>query len=56
MREEVAGLVRLVALTGYGLPQDRTRATDAGFDCHVLKPIEPSALETITEACSDVRS
>jgi two-component system CheB/CheR fusion protein len=44
VREEVAGLVRLVALTGYGLPQDRTRATDAGFDCHVLKPIEPSAL------------
>ena len=44
VREAVAGLVRLVALTGYGLPQDRTRATDAGFDCHVLKPIEPSAL------------
>ena len=44
VREEVAGLVRLVALTGYGLPQDRTRAADAGFDCHVLKPIEPSAL------------
>ena len=44
VREEIAGLVRLVALTGYGLPQDRTRAADAGFDCHVLKPIEPSAL------------
>ena len=44
VREVVAGPIRLVALTGYGLPQDRARAADAGFDRHILKPVEPSAL------------
>jgi two-component system CheB/CheR fusion protein len=44
VREETAGLVRLVALTGYGLPHDRARATECGFDRHILKPVEPSVL------------
>ena len=44
VRSEAAGVVRLVALTGYGLPHDRARVTDAGFDRHILKPVEPSAL------------
>ena len=29
----------LVALTGYGQPEDRTRAAAAGFDVHITKPI-----------------
>ena len=28
----------LIALTGYGLPEDRSRAYDAGFDAHMTKP------------------
>jgi two-component system CheB/CheR fusion protein len=28
----------LVALTGYGLPEDQRRAADAGFDAHLTKP------------------
>jgi two-component system CheB/CheR fusion protein len=44
VRQEMAGLVRLVALTGYGLPHDRARATECGFDRHILKPVEPNAL------------
>jgi CheY-like chemotaxis protein len=28
----------LVALTGYALPDDQGRATDAGFDAHLSKP------------------
>ena len=44
VRDLTAGLVRLVALTGYGLPQDRARATESGFDRHILKPVEPSVL------------
>jgi CheY-like chemotaxis protein len=28
----------LVALTGYGLAEDKNRARDAGFDAHVTKP------------------
>jgi CheY-like chemotaxis protein len=30
----------LVALTGYGLAEDRERALAAGFDLHLVKPID----------------
>ena len=29
----------LIAATGYGQPTDRLRATNAGFDCHFVKPV-----------------
>jgi signal transduction histidine kinase/ActR/RegA family two-component response regulator len=29
----------LIAATGYGQPHDRSRAADAGFDCHFVKPV-----------------
>jgi CheY-like chemotaxis protein len=32
--------VYLIALTGYGQPQDRQRAEDAGFDLHIVKPVD----------------
>src|ERR1019366_4051269 len=32
--------IRLVALTGYGMREDRARALAAGFDDHLVKPIE----------------
>jgi len=28
----------MVALTGYALPEDQRRATEAGFDVHMAKP------------------
>jgi CheY-like chemotaxis protein len=34
----------LIALTGYGQPEDRRRAEEAGFDAHLVKPIDPTAL------------
>lgn len=37
----------LVALTGYGQPPDRQRSEDAGFDVHLVKPIEPRRLEQV---------
>lgn len=37
----------LVALTGYGLPEDRERALQAGFDAHVVKPVGTQALEEL---------
>ena len=39
--------VRLIALTGYGQANDRARALDAGFDMHVLKPVDPSELRRL---------
>jgi CheY-like chemotaxis protein len=34
----------IVAITGYGQPEDRALARDAGFDEHLLKPVEPLRL------------
>lgn len=37
--------IRLIALTGYGQEGDRRRAIEAGFDQHLVKPVDISALE-----------
>jgi PAS domain S-box-containing protein len=37
----------LVALTGWGQEEDKRRATEAGFDHHLTKPVEPAALEKL---------
>jgi signal transduction histidine kinase/CheY-like chemotaxis protein len=36
--------MRIVALSGYGQPADRERATQAGFDEYLVKPVEPATL------------
>jgi signal transduction histidine kinase len=36
--------IRLIALTGYGQADDRQRALAAGFDDHLVKPVEPLKL------------
>ncbi len=36
--------VRLVALTGYGFPEDRALSRQAGFVRHLVKPVDPEAL------------
>jgi signal transduction histidine kinase len=42
--------VRLIAVTGYGKASDRERAEDAGFDAHLVKPVEPGALYAALES------
>jgi CheY-like chemotaxis protein len=37
----------LIALTGRGLPEDRERSQSAGFDVHVVKPVDPGCLNEI---------
>jgi CheY-like chemotaxis protein len=37
----------MVAVTGYGLPEDRRRALDSGFDEHVTKPVDYAALQAV---------
>jgi CheY-like chemotaxis protein len=36
--------VRLIALTGWGQDEDRRMAEEAGFDQHLIKPVEADAL------------
>jgi signal transduction histidine kinase/DNA-binding response OmpR family regulator len=37
----------LVALSGYGTEEDRKRSLEAGFDDHLVKPLDPGALPSI---------
>jgi CheY-like chemotaxis protein len=37
--------IRLVAVTGYGRSEDRLRSREAGFDDHLVKPVEFAILE-----------
>lgn len=39
--------VILVALTGWGQAEDRRRSKEAGFDFHIVKPVEIAALEKL---------
>lgn len=39
--------VVLVALTGWGQQQDRQRTSEAGFNYHLVKPPEPTAIEAL---------
>ena len=39
----------LIALTGYGQPDDKIRARAAGFDHHLVKPLDPSVLTSLLE-------
>jgi PAS domain S-box-containing protein len=43
---DLAGL-RLIALTGRGQPEDRRRSAAAGFDAHLVKPVDPAMLEAL---------
>ncbi|HJZ89469.1 MAG TPA: response regulator [Gemmataceae bacterium] len=37
----------LIAITGYGHEADRQRSRAAGFDIHLVKPVEPADLDRL---------
>jgi two-component system, sensor histidine kinase len=56
IRHDPAGTdIRLVAMTGYGRPEDRARALVAGFDAHLVKPVEPRRLQDLLDSEAVVR-
>lgn len=44
LREEMSPMPRMIALTGYCQSEDRARSIAAGFDHHLVKPVDPGAL------------
>jgi signal transduction histidine kinase len=48
-RRPHAQAMRLVALTGYGQDSDRARAREAGFDEHLVKPVEIDKLIAVID-------
>jgi PAS domain S-box-containing protein len=48
IREQQGGKqVVLVAVTGWGQEEDRRRSGEAGFDAHMVKPVDPNTLGTL---------
>jgi CheY-like chemotaxis protein len=46
---EFRGVI-ITALTGYGQPEDRRRSREAGFDHHLTKPPDPTALAALLQS------
>jgi CheY-like chemotaxis protein len=44
--------VPAIALTAYARPEDRIKAMLAGFDQHLVKPVEPAELITMVAVLS----
>jgi CheY-like chemotaxis protein len=48
LREQPATLTAvLVAMTGWGQDEDRRRSQEAGFDQHLVKPVDPQSLKAL---------
>ena len=41
------GKVIVIALTGWGQEEDRRRSRDAGFDAHLVKPVDYQRLKQL---------
>ena len=46
-QDEVHRDVFLIAMTGYGLEEDRRRSHEAGFNAHLVKPVDLDALTAL---------
>jgi CheY-like chemotaxis protein len=44
IRRRLGASIRLLALTGYGDPEAHRLAVEAGFDQHLVKPVDPDVL------------
>ena len=47
IRKQQGREIKLVALTGWGQDADRKRAMESGFDYHLVKPVDPNALNEL---------
>ena len=45
----------IVAITGYGQAEDRRRSSAAGFDAHMVKPVNPDELVKVVERTARAR-
>ena len=51
-----AGHVALVALTGWGQDEDRRRVREAGFDHHLVKPVDLASLQPLLTSLARARA
>jgi PAS domain S-box-containing protein len=50
LRQAHGRALRLIALTGWGSEEDRRRAREAGFDAHLVKPVDPAMLASALQS------
>ncbi len=50
--DPVTSRIKLIALTGYGLAEDLRRVLDAGFDLHLVKPVDIDHLMQVLGNCA----
>jgi DNA-binding response OmpR family regulator len=48
--------VVLIAMTGWGQEEDRRRSQEAGFDKHMVKPVDPQALMNLLRELDGVKT
>lgn len=46
--------ITLIALTGWGQKEDLRRSREAGFDCHLVKPVDVDALQALLASLRQV--
>jgi CheY-like chemotaxis protein/nitrogen-specific signal transduction histidine kinase len=44
--------ILLVAMTGYGQPDDKRRTLEAGFEAHIVKPVTSEQLNEVISICA----
>jgi CheY-like chemotaxis protein len=44
LRQRYGNALGIVAMTGWGQDEDRRRSREAGFDLHLVKPVDPDVL------------
>ena len=49
LRNGVLPTAALIAVTGWGADEDRRKAQDAGFDFHLVKPVDSRAIDAVLE-------
>jgi signal transduction histidine kinase len=55
LRREAGSAIFLVAVTGWGQEQDKRKAREAGFDCHLVKPADPAIISRVLACVADGR-
>jgi CheY-like chemotaxis protein len=46
----------LIAVTGWGNDEDRRKSEDAGFDRHLVKPVDPQSLMRLLSELHSVKA
>jgi two-component system CheB/CheR fusion protein len=45
--------MKIIAVSGFGTEDDRRKSMEAGFDSHLLKPVDPDFLQGLLSVSSD---